>query len=92
MSLDDEENRDMRFANLQDTPRPKTPSRYVQKENPQIHILGDHIHGVQTKRKLVGSSSCVNIALLSQIEPKNLIQESEDKFWVRAMNEELDQV
>ena len=99
MKSDGEENSDMRPSGqaqidsydegkeTSTTPRSKTPSRYVQKEHPQSQILGDQRHGVQTRRKLVGSSSCANIPLLSQIEPKNLSQASEDKFWVRAMNE-----
>lgn len=54
--------------------RPKTPSKYVQKENPKSQILGDQREGVQTRRKLVGSTIHENLALLSQIKPKNLCQ------------------
>ena len=32
------------------------------------------------------------MALLSHIEPNNLSQVSEDKFWVKDMNQELDQI
>lgn len=71
------------------TLRPKIPSKYVQKEHPESQILGDQIHNVQTRRKLVGSSICTNLTLF---EPKNTSQASKDKFWVRAMNEELDQI
>lgn len=38
----------------------------------------------------MGSTRYVNLALLSQIGPKNLCQASEDIIWVQAMNEELD--
>eukprot|EP00253_Pinus_taeda_P004690 PITA_04690 len=75
MKSDGEENLDMRPTDLEETnsdsegmeagttPRPKTPSRYVQKKHPE-----------------------------SQIEPKSLSQASGDKSWVKAMNEELDQI
>ena len=31
-------------------------------------------------------------ALLSVVEPKNLIEASKDENWIKAMNEELDQI
>ena len=40
----------------------------------------------------MGSTSHANLDLLSQIEPKNLYKASEDKLWVKFMNEELDQI
>jgi len=54
------------------TPRPKTPSRYVQKEHPESQILGDQRFGVLTRRNFFCISSCENLALLSQVEPKNI--------------------
>jgi hypothetical protein len=64
---------------------PKTPSRFVQKHHPENQILGDIDTGVQTRRRL-------NFSLLSKIEPKNFAQASEDKHWVNAMKEELNQI
>lgn len=62
------------------------------KEHPESQILGDQRQGIQARRKLIGGTNLANLALLSQIEPKNLYQESEYEFWVKAMNEELDKI
>lgn len=93
MNSDDEGSSDLRSTDLNEidsdsegeeagtSSRPKATSRYVQKEHHEIQILGDQRQGVQTRRKLVGNTSCANLALLSQIEPENLCQAREDKFW-----------
>ena len=60
------------------------------KNHPESQILGDKETGVQTRRNLVGTSS--HLALLSTIEPQNVNQSSKDKCWVKAMDEELDQI
>jgi len=60
--------------------RPKTPSRYVKREHPESHILGEKREGVHTIRKLVGGKNLFSLALLSQTKPKNLYQVGEDKF------------
>lgn len=62
---DGEESSDMRSTDLEErnsysdgeeagiTLRPKTPSKYVQKEHPESQILGDQRHGVQNRMKLL---------------------------------------
>lgn len=42
--------------------------------------------------RFISSPSCTNLALLSQIEPNNLSHVSEDKSWLKEMNEEMDQI
>ena len=64
---------------------PKTPSIFVQKHHPENRILGDIDTGVQTRRRL-------NFSLLSKLNPKNFVQTNEDKHWVNAMKEELNQL
>ena len=68
----------------------KAPSRYVQKNHPESQILGEKGSGVQTRRTLIGSSSY--LVLLSSIEPQNVNETSKDECWVKAMDEELDQI
>ena len=56
------------------------------KDHPRDQIIGDPNAGVQTcKMKSVYS-------LLSQVEPKNVAEAAKDESWVKAMNEELDQI
>ena len=52
--------------------------------------MGEKESGVQTIRTLVGSPSY--LALLSTIEPQNVNQASKNECWVKAMDEELDQI
>ena len=54
--------------------------------------MGDKNVGVQTRRQLTEQTEEVYIAMLSQIEPKKFEEASKDKSWVKAMNEELDQI
>ena len=75
-----------------DTPQPKTPSRYVQKHHPESHILENKEAGLQTRRKLIDTSSSANFAMLSMSERQNFMQASQDDHWIKAMNEELDQI
>ena len=63
---------------------------YVQKNHPESQILGDKEVGVQTRRTLFGTSSY--LALISTIQPQNVNQASKDECWVKAMDEELDQI
>ena len=41
---------------------------------------------------LLSMSEPQNFALLSMSEPQNFVQASQDDHWVKAMNEELDQI
>ena len=58
------------------------------KAHPQELIISDTIKGVTTHSKL---KSFVNLAFISQIEPKNIDDALCDEFWVLAMQEELNQ-
>ena len=71
-------------------PRPNTknPSRRVQKNHPESQIMGDKNIGVKTRRQLPD----VEQALLSIVEPKNFTEANKSDEWVKAMNEELDQI
>ena len=54
------------------------------KTYPQDFIIGDTIKGVTTHSKI---KSIVNLAFISQIEPKNIDDALNDEFWVLAMQE-----
>jgi hypothetical protein len=75
-----------------ESPHPKMPSKYVQKHHPESQILGNKETRVQTRRNLIGTSNSAKFSLLSMIEPHNFSQASQDDHWVKAMNEELDQI
>src|SRR3984885_12829257 len=68
----------------------KTPSRYVQKNHPESQIMGQKEAGIQTRRTLAEASSY--LALLSSVEPKNVAEACKDEHWVKAMDEELEQI
>jgi len=68
----------------------KTPSRYVQKNHPETQILGQKEVGVQTRRTVSEASSY--LTLLSSTEPQNVSEACKDECWVKAMNEELEQI
>ena len=67
-----------------------TPSRYVQKNHPESQIMGQKEAGVQTRRTIAQASSY--LALLSSTEPQNVTKACKDECWVKAMDEELDQI
>jgi hypothetical protein len=48
--------------------------------------------GVQTRRRLASAPEYANFSLLSKIEPKNFTEANEDKHWIDAMEEELNQI
>ena len=58
------------------------------KAYPQDLIIGDATKRVITPSKL---KSIVNLAFISQIKPKNIDDALNDKFWVLAIQEELNQ-
>ena len=58
------------------------------KAHAQDLIIGDTTQGVTIRSKL---KSIVNLAFISQIEPKNIDDALNDEFWVLAMQEELNQ-
>jgi hypothetical protein len=48
--------------------------------------------GVQTRRRLARALEHANFSLLSKIEPKTFSETNEDKHWIDAMEEELNQI
>ena len=56
---------------------------------PMEYIIGDPSQGVQTRSSKRLNSN--NMALLSQIEPKNVKEALLDESWIHAMQEELNQ-
>ena len=58
------------------------------KSHPQDLIIGDTTKGVTTRSKL---KFIINLAFISQIEPKNVDDALCDEFWVLTMQEELNQ-
>eukprot|EP00253_Pinus_taeda_P007767 PITA_07767 len=68
----------------------KTPSRYVQKNHPESQIFGQKEAGIQTRRTIAEASSY--LALLSSTEPQNVREACKDECWVKAMDEELEQI
>ena len=58
------------------------------KAHPQELIIGDTTKGVITRSQL---KSIINLAFISQIEPKNVDDALCDEFWVLAMQEKLNQ-
>eukprot|EP00253_Pinus_taeda_P014154 PITA_14154 len=68
----------------------KTPSRYVQKNHRESQIMGQKEAGVQTRRTVAEESSY--LALLSSTEPQNVKEACEDECWIKAMDEELEQI
>lgn len=61
--------------------------RYVKLNHLAYQIIGDKNIGVQTRRK-IRESSC----LIPTIESKTVRESLKDDDWIKAMNEELDQI
>jgi len=59
----------------------------LQKDHPTDQIIEDPNTGVQTRRRIVSTYS-----LLSRIEPNNVAEVSQDEIWIKAMDEELNQI
>eukprot|EP00253_Pinus_taeda_P027603 PITA_27603 len=68
----------------------KTSSKYVQKNHPETQILGEKGAIVHIRRTIAEASSY--LALLSSTEPQNVNEACRDECWVKAMNEELEQI
>jgi hypothetical protein len=73
-------------------PPVKPSSRIIRKNHSESQIIGDENKGVQTRRKILAESEKSHVAFLSKIEPKSFNEACEDKDWIAAMNEELDQI
>jgi hypothetical protein len=70
----------------------KSPLRIIRKNHPENQIIGDINEGVQTRRKLIKDSEQSHFSFLSMTEPTNFEESSQEDNWIRAMNEELDQI
>jgi hypothetical protein len=70
---------------------PNTPNRRVHKNHPSYQIIGNKDAGVATRRR-IRSPEQTHLALLSTIEPNCFEEANKDKFWNKAMDEELDQI
>jgi hypothetical protein len=68
---------------------PKSPSKRVQKNHPEIQIIGDKNAGVEIRRKITFDSEQ---AMLFLIEPKSFKESNKCKDWIKSMDEELDQI
>jgi hypothetical protein len=63
----------------------------VQKNHPPEQIIGNKDAGVETRRKLC-SPEQRHLALLSTVEPNSFEEANTDEHWIKAMEEELDQI
>lgn len=55
-------------------------------------IIGDKSKVVQTRRRVIEASNQENYYFLSLVEPKSYEEEIKEESWVRAMEEELNQI
>ena len=58
---------------MMEASQPNTPSRYIKKHHLESHIIGNKEAGVQTRIKLINTSSLENFALLFMSEPQNFM-------------------
>ncbi|GKE79328.1 putative ribonuclease H-like domain-containing protein, partial [Tanacetum coccineum] len=85
-------------------PVPSTPNTRIHKDHSLDHVIGDVQSGVQTRRMINEQGfisavykgkthedlhTCLFTCLLSQEEPKKVIQALKDPSWIEAMQEEL---
>jgi hypothetical protein len=70
-------------------PLPRGPSKRVQRNHLENQIIGYKSTGVEKTRKLAFDSKK---SMLSLIEPKLVNESIKSKYWIKSMNEELDQI
>ena len=72
------------------TPRSdtRTPSRRIQRNNPETLIIGDKDARVQIRGQLIFEEQ----ALISLVDPKTFAEARKDDDWISAMDDELDQI
>ena len=71
----------------------KTLNKWCEKNHPLEQIIGSKSAGVETRsRKKNLTPEQGHFSLLSTVEPSSFEEASNDKFWVKAMEEELDQI
>jgi hypothetical protein len=64
-----------------------TPNRWVQKNPPPEQIIGDRSIGVESRRRRQG-----HFSLLSRVQPSNFEEARNDEHWIKAIEEELNQI
>jgi hypothetical protein len=64
----------------------------TQNNHPISQIIGEKDKGVQTRRKIIKNTQQSHIAFISMLEPKNFNEASKDDHFIKAMNDELDQI
>ncbi|KAI3774030.1 hypothetical protein L1987_48573 [Smallanthus sonchifolius] len=84
---------------------PIVPEMRVHRNHPIDNIIGDPYAGVQTRHRTITKNTslyteifdtsvmetCLHVALVSQLEPKNVKEALTDNCWIEAMQEELSQ-
>lgn len=65
----------------------KSSSGRWHKDHPREQIIGEFRAGIQTRKRALHTYS-----LLSSIEPKNVVEASQNESWVKEMEEELTQI
>ena len=68
------------------------PKNRLQKNHPIDQIIGDKNSIIGTRRRLSKRNEQVHFSLLSTTEPRNFAYSNIDEQWVKAMEEELDQI
>ncbi|MCI31571.1 gag-pol polyprotein, partial [Trifolium medium] len=85
---DSKSNSERSISESENVPANKGPSIKVLKNHPKELIIGNPDQGITTERSThVISNSC----FVSKFKPKNVKEALIDKFWINAMQEELDQ-
>jgi hypothetical protein len=83
-------------ANIQTDSNQQTTSnsssKITQKNHPASQIIGEKDKVVQTMRNIIKNIEQSHIAFISMLEPNNFNESSKDDHWVKAMNDELDQI
>jgi hypothetical protein len=89
-SKSDEDSDTQKDSNQQSTSNSST--KIIQKNHPASQIIGEKDKGVQTRSKLIKTTEKSHIDFISILEPKNFNEANKDDHWVKAMNDELDQI
>ncbi|KAG9443041.1 hypothetical protein H6P81_018895 [Aristolochia fimbriata] len=70
----------------------KAPSIRVQKNHPMDAVIGNVNEGMKTRGKKQNYSEMVRfVCYTSAVEPRRVEEALKDEFWIRAMQEELEQ-
>jgi transposase InsO family protein len=89
-SESDEDKDTQKDSNQQTTSN--SSSGITQKNHLISQIIGERDKGVQTRRKLIKNTKQSHIDFICRLEPKNFNEASKEDHWVKAMNDELDQI